>query len=175
MNRIAIIGSPGAGKSTFARKLGHITGIPVYHLDTLYWKPGWVEPDRDAWIQAQQHVIRHDTWIIDGNYGATMDMRLGAADTVIWLDLPRRICLYQVLKRYLLNRGRTRSDMGVDCPEKLDAEFLRYVWNFSRDQRPGILQRLSEMEKSASIVTLRSHAEIRHYLQKMGRQYQDSS
>jgi len=96
MKKIAIIGSPGAGKSTFARRIGEITGIEVFYLDQLFWKPGWVKTPRPEWIELQQRIVKGESWIIDGNYGATMDIRIQAADTVIFLDFPRRVCLWRL-------------------------------------------------------------------------------
>lgn len=107
MKRIAIIGSPGAGKSTYAQRLSMITGIQVYHLDKLYWKPGWVETPKSEWVEFQQRIVNKEEWIIDGNYGATMDIRIQAADTVIFLDFPRRVCLWRSIKRDIRYRGRT--------------------------------------------------------------------
>ncbi|WP_337956063.1 hypothetical protein [Alicyclobacillus herbarius] len=128
MKRIAIIGSPGAGKSTFACRLGDITGIEVFHLDRLFWHPGWVEMPRPEWMELQRKLVQRPSWIIDGNYGSTMDIRIQAADTVIFLDVPRRVCLWRVMKRVIRYHGQTRPDMGAHCPEKIDLEFFRYIW-----------------------------------------------
>lgn len=103
MQRIALIGSPGAGKATLARCLGQALGLPVYHLDALYWKPGWEPTPRAEWRELQLRLVAGDRWLIDGNYGGTMAIRLTAADTVICLDLPRWVCL--------LVRLRSRREM----------------------------------------------------------------
>ncbi|MET3576327.1 adenylate kinase family enzyme [Bhargavaea ullalensis] len=106
MDRIMLIGSGGAGKSTLARKLGERLGIDVHHLDALLWKPGWELTTRDEQRKIQSGLFDGKRWIVDGNYGATMDERLQAADTVIFLDMPRRLCLYRILKRRIRSTGR---------------------------------------------------------------------
>ena len=88
MDKIVIIGSSGSGKSTLAARLGPILNLPVYHLDRLFWRPGWQETPRDEWRMLQQKLCAEPQWIIDGNYSGTLDVRLAACDTVIWLDLP---------------------------------------------------------------------------------------
>lgn len=165
MKRIAIIGSPGAGKSTFARQLGDITGIEVFHLDRLFWKPGWVETPRQAWEELQRRLVERPIWIIDGNYGATMDIRIQAADTVIFLDFPRRVCLWRVAKRIFRFRGRTRPDMGEGCPDKIDMEFLRYIWRFRKREQDRIERRLDEAKETGKqVIWLKTRSEVREYL-----------
>jgi adenylate kinase family enzyme len=106
MNRILVLGSPGAGKSTFSRRLGIVLGFPVIHLDAHFWKPGWEKPERKAWIETQRELIASsESWIMDGNYGSTIEVRLREADTVILLDIPRRVCLSRVFRRRLLYRN----------------------------------------------------------------------
>ncbi|MES2626184.1 MAG: AAA family ATPase, partial [Pseudomonadota bacterium] len=90
MQRIAIIGCGGSGKSTLANTLGQKLGLPVHHLDQLYWRPTWIETPKAEWESLQQQLCNQPAWIIDGNYGGTMDLRLAAADTVIFLDMPTR-------------------------------------------------------------------------------------
>lgn len=135
MQRILVIGSPGAGKSTLAHTLARRTGLPLHHLDKLFWLPGWVERDRDEGRAELTGVLAQQRWIIDGNYGSTLPMRLQRADMVIWLDYPTRLCLGRVLKRWWQYRGRARPDMTEGCPERLDIAFLHYVLGFRRAWR----------------------------------------
>lgn len=130
MQRILVIGSPGAGKSTLAHALAARTGLPLYHLDKLFWLPGWVERDRDEGRAELAGVLAQNRWIIDGNYGSTMPMRLERADGVVWLDYPTHLCLGRVFKRWWQYRGRARPDMTEGCPENLNLEFLLYVLRF---------------------------------------------
>src|SRR4051795_3108849 len=123
MKKIVLIGSGGSGKSTLARKLGEKLKINVLHLDSLFWKPGWVETPREEWIDTQQYFLKKECWIMDGNYGGTMDIRLNAADTIIFLDIPRTICVFRAFKRMLQYRNKTRPDMGEGCEERFNYEF----------------------------------------------------
>lgn len=165
MKKAVVIGSPGAGKSTFARRLGEITGLEVFHLDRLFWKPGWVETPKLEWLELQRRIVENESWIIDGNYEATLGVRLQAADTVIWLDSPRRVCLFRAVKRAVQYYGRTRPDMGEGCREKLDLEFLLYIWRFKKDGRAKILVRMEEARgMGKQVVRLTTDSQARRFL-----------
>lgn len=167
MTRILVLGSPGAGKSTFSRRLAAVLGIPVIHLDAHFWKPGWEKPEREAWIETQRELIESsESWIMDGNYGSTIDVRLRAANTVILLDVPRYICLHRVLKRWLRYRNSSRPDMAEGCTEKVDLEFLRYIRNFPHDELAPIERRLAFYEKT--VIRLGSAEEIDAFLDEVG-------
>ena len=125
MRRILVIGIPGAGKSTLAAGLGAALDLPVIHLDALFWKPGWKETPRDEFRALTAELIKREQWVIDGHYGRSFDVRLPAADTVVLLDLPRMLCIWRVIRRWLTHIGRTRPDMGPGCPEKVDWEFIK--------------------------------------------------
>lgn len=168
MKRIAIIGGGGAGKSTLARALGERLGLPVTHLDTEFWQPGWVMTPRDEQTTRQRLMVARPTWVIDGNYGGTMEIRLTAADTIIYLDFPRRLCLYRIIKRRLQYAGKTRPDMAAGCPERLTWDFILWVWNYRRAKRPGVLHRLAELEAlGTTIVRLHDPAEVRRFLARL--------
>ncbi len=166
VKRVMIIGSGGAGKSTLARTLGVRLGIPVVHLDAHFWKPGWVPTRRDEWLEIQKDLMHAQTWIMDGNYGGTMDARLALADTVIFLDLPRVLCLTRALKRRVQYRGRSRPDIAPGCPEKMDPQFLRWIWDFPRTKRPGILKKLEAARAmGAQVIHLRSPRDVNRFLE----------
>jgi len=164
MKRILIIGAGGAGKTTFARQLGEILGLAVVHLDALYWKPGWVEPPRDEWARTVEGVLERDAWIIDGNYSGTLGRRLEACDAVVFLDLPRTICLWRVLKRAVKHRNTTRPDMADGCPEQLNLKFLMWIWNYPKRTRPRIVKLLNEERNTSKAIRLRTPAEIDRFL-----------
>ena len=132
MQRVLVIGSPGAGKSTLSTALAAQTGLPLYHLDQMFWTEGWIERDKNELQTMLTGVLAQDRWIIDGNYGSSLPQRIARADTVVWLDYPTWLCLGRVLRRWWQYRGHTRPDMTDGCPEQIDLPFLRYVLNFRR-------------------------------------------
>lgn len=147
MKKIVLIGSGGSGKSTLARQLGEKLEINVYHLDALFWKPNWVGVPKDEQSKIQNDLVKEKEWIIDGNYGGTMDIRINAADTIIFLDIHRTICVYRALKRMLQYRNKIRPDMGEGCQERFDLDFLKWIWDYPKTKRPGILKMLEESSK----------------------------
>jgi adenylate kinase family enzyme len=155
--RIAVLGSSGAGKSTLSVALGAATGLPVVHLDKEHWQPGWTEPDRDTWNARLAELAAALEWIIDGQYGASLRVRLERADLAIFLDLPTSLCLWRVGRRILGSYGRVRPDMGDGCPEQFSLEFLHFVATFRRVQRPKVVAALSESR--VKTVWLRSRSE----------------
>lgn len=164
-NRILIIGSGGAGKSTLARRLGDVLGLPVIHLDAEYWHPGWVETPKDVWRRRVEALMQGERWIMDGNFGGTMEVRLAAATTVIFLDFPAYLCAYRVIKRWAQYRGKTRPDMGPGCLEKVEGAFLKWVcFDFPRTSRRRILQRLDACDANKQILILRSPGEVERFV-----------
>ncbi len=167
MKKILVIGSGGAGKSTFSRRLGELTGIEVFHLDKLHWKPNWVEPPKDEWQRIIENLIEKDEWILDGNFGGTIERRLEKCDTAILLDLPRTVCLYRVLKRRLKFHGTNRPDMTVGCNEKIDLEFLGWIWNYPKMNKPRIEEKLKRIESKKMVIRLRSQKEVEKFFVKL--------
>ena len=143
MRRVLIIGCAGAGKSTLARKLSAALGLPLIGLDRVYWHPGWIESSPAEWREAVSRLVAQPAWVMDGNYSATFDLRMPRADTAIWLDYPRAVCLRRVLWRIIKGYGRTRADLPDRCPEQFDAQFLRLIWKFPANSRPRIVEGLA--------------------------------
>ena len=164
MKKVLIIGSSGAGKSTFSRRLHQTTNLPLIHLDRLYWKPNWVETiDKDEWKQTIENALHGGAWILDGNYSGTLEMRLEKCDTVIFLDLPRLICVYRILKRVAFYRKGSRPDMADGCDEQFDWEFLKIVWNYPTRSKPKVEALLKRFENKKTIFSLRSKKEIEDF------------
>ncbi|USK26812.1 topology modulation protein [Bacillus sp. CMF21] len=171
MNRIMVMGvSAGVGKSTFARRLGELLEISVYHLDALYWKPEWVEASLEEFADDQQKIVSLDQWIIEGNYSNTYDIRVQNADTIIYLELPLIVCLYRVFKRWIQNIGKTRPDMGEGCKEKLDFQFLKFICTTYYPRKKKMETRLQAFKVTGSqknIIMLKNKKEIRSYLETL--------
>lgn len=140
--KIAVIGATGSGKSVLARTLGQITGIPVYHLDSLYWKPAWAPSLAAEWEALQRQLVQRDAWIMDGMYTQSLSIRLASCDTIIFLDFPRWLTTYRVIKRGLFYHGKTRPDLAPGCPEHLTWQYIAFAWTFSKNKRPHVLSQI---------------------------------
>ncbi|HJU92488.1 MAG TPA: DNA topology modulation protein [Pyrinomonadaceae bacterium] len=167
MKRVLVIGPGGSGKSTFARRLGEILGIEVKHLDSFYWRAGWTKPSNENWLKKVDELISGESWIIDGNFGGTLARRVERCDTIIFLDMPRLLCVWRVTKRRLTYRNRSRPDMAEGCAEKLDFEFISWVWNYSNRSRPKVVKLINENKASKKIVWLRSNADVEKFLNQL--------
>ena len=167
MKRVLIIGSAGAGKSTLARTLGSLLHLPVIHLDAIYWQPGWVETGKEEWQRTVAGLAQQETWIMDGNYSGTLATRIAAADAVIFLDFPRWLCLWRILRRRMHYAGRTRPDMGPGCSERVTWEFLRWAWNYPARSRPGVRRLLQEHGARKIIRVLSSPARVRRFTEEI--------
>jgi adenylate kinase family enzyme len=154
INKIAVIGCGGAGKSTFSTKLSRIIGIPIYHLDALNWKPGWVPTPKDEWDNIMKNLVKKEEWIIDGNYGSTIDIRLKKADTIIFLNMPTYTCIYRIFKRRIVYNNKSRPDMNEGCPEHLNLDYIKWVWNYNRERRNKILEKLKTYSNQKSVIIL---------------------
>ena len=156
MQKVIVIGCPGSGKSTFSRALSQISGLPLTHLDMLYWNADKTTVERSVFIERLSEVLQKDAWIIDGNYGSTMELRMQECDTVFFLDYPADICLQGVKDR----QGKPRPDMPwVETEE--DTEFLEYIQNFHKENRPQVLELLQKYShKTIHVFQNRTEADV---------------
>ena len=169
MQKVLIIGSGGAGKSTLARALGERLDLPVVHLDRHYWHPGWQPTPKDAWRAIVQDLIRRDRWIMDGNYGGTFDIRFPEADTIIDLDFNRWTCLSRAIRRSLLYPVKGRPDMIPGCPDRLFAlDFYRWIWRFRSDARLRIERAYTAYAARTTVYQFRRPAELSRWLAALG-------
>lgn len=163
MKKIMVIGCPGSGKSTFSRALHEKTGIPLFHLDMMYWNPDRTTVEKAVFRKRLSDTIAKDEWIIDGNYGSTLELRLQACDTVIFLDYPSDICLDGIMER----RGRPRSDMPwIEAADEEDADFIGFVRDFSSQSRPEII-RLLEKYPHKDICIFKAREEADEFLKQI--------
>ncbi len=139
MKRIIVIGCPGSGKSTFSKALHKVTGIPLFHLDMMYWNADRTTVDKAVFRERLSDTIQKDAWIIDGNYASTIEWRLQACDTVFFLDYPLDVCLDGVKAR----RGKARTDMPW-IEDQEDAEFMEFIKNYNSQNRPDVLALLDK-------------------------------
>ncbi|MEQ9460692.1 MAG: hypothetical protein RIG82_07060 [Phycisphaeraceae bacterium] len=159
MQRVCVVGPCGAGKSTFARHLGAATGLPVHHIDVLFWKPGWQARSTEELAERLAPIVAEDQWIIDGNFAPTLPMRLARADTVIHLDYAPHVYRWRVLKRQITGRWRGRPDMAEGCRESFDWEFLTYAWHFKRTGRPALVEALEKRPAGMALIPLKNPRE----------------
>ena len=167
MNRIMIIGCSGAGKSTFARKLHAITKIKLIHLDQYFWQPNWVKTETIAWKEIVYRLTKQPTWIMDGNYGGTMDIRMKRADTIIYLDYPTWTCLWRVTNRTFKNWGKRRFDMPNGCEERFDLKFFHYVATFNHLRRKKLLNKLNQCNEEKKIFVFRNDKQANRFLENL--------
>jgi adenylate kinase family enzyme len=169
MRRVLVLGCGGAGKSTFARRLGAATGLPVVHLDARYWRAGWVGTRVEDWRRIVTELIAEDAWILDGNYAGTLDLRVPACDTAIFLDAGRVTCLGRVIKRRIQFHGRARPDVPAGCEELLGGAFLRWIWRYPRRGRPVVLAHLAALRPDQRGVILDSTEAVEGFLRTAAR------
>ena len=165
MNRIAIVGCSGGGKSTLARALGARLGLPVIHLDTLFWKPGWVEGDRETLRAEVESAVLAEDWIVEGNFIGASALRFARADTIVWVDLPRVTCLWRAVWRAASAFGRSRPDLAPGCPEKIDFAFYGYILSWDRVTRPRMEAAIATFGSTARLVRLRNDAETAAWIE----------
>ena len=158
MKRVIVIGCPGSGKSTLSRQLHKRTGIPLYHLDMMYWNADKTTVEKCVFLERLTAVLAKDEWIIDGNYASTMELRMTACDTVIFLDLPLDACLDGIRER----RGKPRPDMPWIESEE-DVEFTEFIKNYGEQQRSGVLE-LFEKYADKNIIVIKSREEAEDFL-----------
>ena len=167
MKRVLIIGCGGSGKSTLARALGDKTGLPVVHLDQIFWEPGnWQHLPREEFDQRILKLMEQETWILDGNYDRTLPMRLSRCDTVIYLDFNRFTCIFGWLKRVIAHWGTARPDMAPGCNEWLDPEFFRWLWNYNKENRDKNYALLAQATH-AQVIVLRNRRQVHAFLENM--------
>lgn len=158
MKKVMVIGCPGSGKSTLSIALSKATGLPLTHLDMLNWNADGTTVEKSIFLQQLTQAIDTPAWIIDGNYSNTLEMRLNACDTVIFLDYPTDVCISGILER----RGKPRQDIPwVEKADEIDPEFLEFVENYNQTNRPQVLALLqAHPDKNILILKSREEAEM---------------
>ena len=164
MKRILIIGSNGAGKSTFSCRLAERTKLPLIHIDRLYWRNHWEVTPRHEFEKLVCTQAKKPEWIIEGNNIGSLEQRLKYADTVFWFEFPPALCLWNVLKRQLRYWGKVRPDLPDKCVSKLNLRFLRDVWRFNRKNHARIAEKLEASQVCVTRFT--NSKQVREYLKQ---------
>jgi adenylate kinase family enzyme len=166
MQRVLVMGSSGSGKSTFALRLAELAGLPFVSLDALFWKPGWQPSEPGPFGERVTAAASQPAWVMDGNYinhGAG-ELRRELADTVIWFDLSRYQCMTGIMMRIARSYGQVRPEMAAGCPERIDLEFLRYVWNYRREQRPRLVAYFDGLRTDQALIHIVDRRQSDRYL-----------
>ncbi len=166
MKRVAVIGSSGAEKTTVSLKLSQRLAMDAIHLDKEFWQANWTATPKEAWREKQKELVSAETWIVDGNYGGSFDIRLSQADTIIFLDYSRYLCTWRAAKRTLHYYKRKRPDMAEACHERFDVAFLNYVSMFPIKSKPKLLAAL-EKQKDKTIIILNSDQKAEAFLKTL--------
>lgn len=163
MKRILIIGGNGSGKTTFAKKLSAKTGLPLIHLDKLYWKDNWQHVTQEEFDKRLTPELLKSEWIIDGNMKRTLPVRLKYCDTVIFFDFPRSVCLWGAIKRSIMNYGKSRDDMGGYCPEKISTAFYKSIWCGNKAMTETFYK-LIMLQDNIKVIIFKSRKDIERFL-----------
>lgn len=167
MKRILILGISGSGKSSLALQLSMKLKVPAFHLDAYFWKPGWIQPEDLEWQEKLKSLGALDSWIIDGNYASSYSLLMPLADAIIVLNCSRIKSICRIFKRSFLHRNKKRADSAVGCSEKIDWQFLKYIWDFPRDREPLIDQGLKLYGSGKTVVKLESTKQILQYVRSL--------
>lgn len=168
MQKIMVIGCPGSGKSTLSRALHEITGLLVYHLDMLNWNADRTTVEKEVFRTRLAEVIAKDSWIMDGNYASTLELRMQACDTVFFLDYPLEVCMKGIMER----RGKERPDMPwVEPVDEVDEEFIEFVKNYNSENRPAVMA-LLEKFADRDIFIFKSRSEADDFLRELEGKYE---
>ena len=161
-NKIIVIGSPGSGKSYVSKKLAEILNLPLIHLDNIYWQPNWQQPSHEEFDKKIEEISNEKSWIIDGNYQRTLELRIQKCDLIIFLNVSTRVCLKSERKR----RNNKRTDFPDYLEEYEDLEFIEFIKNFKKNNHPIIYQ-LLEKYPNKKVILLKGRRRVNKYIKKL--------
>ncbi|MCQ1852932.1 AAA family ATPase [Neorhizobium galegae] len=168
-DRILVIGCSGGGKSTLAQKIARRFNLTYISIDRdVLWLPGWVQRDKPEQHRLIVELTAGERWIMDGTNTSTFDIRVPRSDLVIWVRMPRWLCVWGILSRWITNRGRTRPEMAPGCPEKMEWQFLRFVWTWEKVYGPRVAAGLTAYAGDRPVLVLKSRREMRELLDLIG-------
>lgn len=165
VNRIAIVGCGGSGKSILARQLAASLDLPLTHLDAIYYDRDWNPMPPEEFAARQEKLVAGPAWIIEGNYASTLPIRLAAADTVVFLDLPALTCLWGILQRRWRYQGGQHREVGVY--DRIRWSFIVYIWHYRRDMAPRVRAMIAQHATGARLLTLTSRRQARRLVAQL--------
>ena len=169
MQRVMIVGQPGSGKTTLARELGKRTALPVIHIDTIHWQPGWIERSKDEKTRLCREAEARHRWIFEGGHSATWTSRIARADVLIWIDRSSPLRFWRVLFRTLIKRDGFRPDLPENCPERLGnlPEFFSFMWTTRKSARSKMKQLAASAPSTCRVICLRSNRQTKQFLESV--------
>lgn len=168
-DRILVIGCSGGGKSTLSQSIARRFGLTYVSIDRdVLWLPGWVQRGKPEQHRLLVAFSAGERWIMDGTNTSTFDIRVPRSDLVIWVRMPRWLCIWGILSRWIINRGGTRPEMAPGCPEKIDLDFIRFVWTWEKGYGPRVLAGLAAHAAGKPVLMLKSRTQMRDLLDLLG-------
>lgn len=170
---IMIVGSSGSGKSTLATRIGEITGLRVVHIDRIYWKPNWEMRTQDEITKLVAKETSTDGWVFEGNNSATHELRAQKANIIIYLNIPRYVCLYRVIKRSILGQisqrltGHKRQCLADGCEEKITLNLIKWVWEFPEKNKEKLKRLFETAPKHTITITINNNEQIENFLTEL--------
>lgn len=158
-----VVGCPGAGKSWLAARVAEATGLPLVRLDKEFWHPGWLPTPHDVWLVHVAKLAASETWVMDGNYAGTLEIRLPRADLIIYLDLPRWQCMLSLFRRTFAYLGQTRPSMADGCPERFDLGFIKHAWQCRKAIRRPTIAGIRALRPDQRGIVLHSRADVNRF------------
>ena len=135
-------------------------GLPIIHLDKHYWKPNWVETSKAEWEAKVKELIKGDSWIMDGNYGSSLELRIPRADLIIFKDVSTLTCLYRITRRIIQYWGQVRPGITEGCVERFDIQFYHYVATYNLIRRKPLLKKLKSLSSDKEVIVIKENDEI---------------
>jgi adenylate kinase family enzyme len=175
MRRVLVLGPGGAGKTHLAKAIAEAHDLPVVHLDQHYWGEGWTAPPEAQWRSRVLELLEAPAWVMDGNYGGTLDLRIPVADTIVLLDRPPMLCVWRLIKRRVVYRGRSRDSLPEGCPERLTFEFVWWVWTYRKRRLSGVLGRLAAVANEKEVIVLRTGRDVKDFSRGLSAQREAGS